>query len=238
MSGHSKWSQIKRTKGANDAKRGAIFAKHSKKISLAVREGGSGDPDHNFKLRIAIDKAKQLSMPNDNIERAIKKGLGQDSGATLESVVYEGYGPAGIALIIESVTDNKNRTVSNVKHLLSKFGGSLGAQGSVAWQFQTRGQIMVDNSNNIEKAQLAAIDAGAIDALESDEGLIIYTNPEELELIKAKLEQVGIVVSQAEIMQTSSQPIGLSAEEHDKADQLLAALEDDEDITAIHTNIE
>ncbi len=176
-------------------------------------------------------------MPSDNIERAIKKGLGNDGSAAIESVVYEGYGPAGTALIIEAATDNKNRTVSNIKHLLSKHGGSLGAQGSVAWQFQTRGQIMVDASNNIENAQLVAIDAGAVDAVESEEGLIIYTTPEQLESVKSQLEAAGINISLAEIVQESTQPVELSEEDQNKADQLLAILEDDEDITAVHTNI-
>ena len=179
MSGHSKWSTIKRQKGAADAKKGAIFGKLSKKISVAVKEGNSGDPALNFRLRVEVDKAKALSMPNENIERAIKKGLGKDGSAALEEVMYEGYGPGGSAFLIEAITDNKNRTVQNVKTVFMKNNGNLGAQGSVAWQFT-----------------------------KNSEG--------ELE---------------------SSMPLELTDEDLEKAEKLYSALEDDEDVTAVYTNI-
>lgn len=179
MSGHSKWSTIKRAKGAADAKRGAVFAKLSKKISVAAKEGHSGDPALNFRLRVEIDKAKAASMPHDNIDRAIKKGLGQDGTAALEEVTYEGYGPGGSAFMIEAITDNTNRTVQSIKHTFSKNNGSLGAKGSVAWQF-------AKNSDG------------------------------ELE---------------------STQPVELTGDDQGKAQHLLEALEDDEDVTAVYTNI-
>ena len=179
MSGHSKWSTIKRQKGAADAKKGAVFAKLSKKISVATKEGNSGDPALNFRLRVEIDKARALSMPNDNIERAIKKGLGQDGSAALEEVVYEAYGPGGSAFLIEAITDNTNRTVQQIKLILTKHGGSLGTKGSVSWQFAK--------------------------------------NPEgELE---------------------STQPLELTGDDSGKAEHLLEALEDNEDVIAVFTNL-
>lgn len=178
MSGHSKWSTIKRQKGAADAKRGAVFAKLSKKISVAAKEGKSGDPTLNFRLRLEIEKARALSMPNDNIERAIKKGLGLDGGAALEEVVYEGYGPGGSAFLIEAITDNKNRTVQSIKLIFTKHGGSLGAQGSVAWQFAKNAEGELENTQPI---QLTGDDQGKaqhlLEALEEDEDVTaIYTN--------------------------------------------------------------
>jgi YebC/PmpR family DNA-binding regulatory protein len=179
MSGHSKWSTIKRQKGAADAKKGALFGKLSKKISVAAREGNSGDPAHNFRLRVEIEKARAESMPNDNIERAIKKGMGQDGSARLEEVIYEGYGPGGSAFYIEAITDNKNRTVQNIKTIFTKNHGNLGAQGSVAWQF----------SKN---------DAGEFE---------------------------------------SSTPLELDEETAQKAQTLFNALDDDDDVTAVYTNV-
>ncbi len=179
MSGHSKWSTIKRQKGAADAKKGAMFAKLSKKISVAAREGNSGDPAHNFRLRVEIEKARAQSMPNDNIERAIKKGIGADNGPRLEEVAYEGYGPGGSAFYIEAITDNKNRTVQSIKHIFSKHGGSLGAQGSVAWQF---------------------------------------TKNEDGDFV-------------------SSTPLELDDETSSKAESLFNTLDDDDDVTAVYTNV-
>lgn len=237
MSGHSKWSTIKRAKGAADAKRGALFAKLSKKISIAVREGGSGDPANNFRLRVEIEKARAVSMPNDNIERAIKKGLGQDGSAIIEEVTYEGYGPYGTAFIIETATDNRNRTVSNIKHILSKHDGTLGAQGSVSWQFTTRGQIMIIRDNrDLPELGLAAIDRGAEDIAESEEGLIIYTKPQDLDKIKNWLIESGVEVAEAEIVKESEQQIELSNGQWTVIEKLIQELEDNEDVTAVYTS--
>ena len=237
MSGHSKWSTIKRTKGAADVKRGALFAKLSKKISIAAREGGSGDPAFNFKLRVEIDKARAASMPNDNIERAIKKGTGADGGAAIEEVVYEGYGPYGTAFIIEAATDNTNRTVGNIKHILTKNGGSLGAQGSVAWQFKTRGQILIERTEkDMSRVILTAIDGGAEDVQESEEGITIYTAPEQLEMVKSSLQEDGVAFDQAEIVKESAQPIALNTEQQKVIGQLIDALEDNEDVINVYTS--
>lgn len=234
MSGHSKWSTIKRAKGAKDAKRSALFGKLSKQITLAVREGGgSGDPDHNFKLRMEIDRAKAQSLPNTTIERAIKKGLGKD-GSAIEKIVYEGYGPFGVPLLIETATDNKNRTVASIKHLLTKNNGSLGTQGSVAWQFQSTGQILVERDGQIEDYQLIAIDLGADDVIESNDGLEIKTTPELLEKIEKTLKDAGASIASSEVIQENTQPISLDEKQQRKIDSLIEQLEDDEDVTAIH----
>jgi YebC/PmpR family DNA-binding regulatory protein len=239
MSGHSKWSQIKRSKGASDVKRGILFSKLSKKISLAVKEGGgSGDPAGNLKLRGAIEKAKEASMPNDNIDRAVKKGLGE-SGATIEEVIYEGYGPFGTAFIIEAATDNKNRTVQSIKHILSIHDGNLGGQGSVAWQFQTRGQILVErgvDGKGLAEIELSAIDAGAEDVRESDEGLEVYTSPAQLEAVKNKVKEAGGKIVQAEIIKESTQGVDLTEEQKPKVDALFAELENNEDVIGVHTS--
>lgn len=235
MSGHSKWSQIKRTKGALDQKRGLLFSKLGKKISIAVKEGGSPDPVSNFKLKSAIEYAKAQGMPNDNIERAIKNVTG-NSALTIKEVVYEGYGPFGTAFLVETATDNTNRTSNNVKHIFSKHGGNMGAQGSVAWQFSTKGQILVERDNNISQIELAAIDAGAEDVRESQEGLEVYTKPLDLQKIKQVLEKIGAKIAQADIIKESSQGTELTEDQKPKVDALFAELENDEDVIAVHTS--
>jgi YebC/PmpR family DNA-binding regulatory protein len=235
MSGHSKWSQIKRTKGVLDVKKGLVFSKYSKKISMAVKEGGGGNPDANFKLKSVIESAKAAGMPNDNIDRAIKNGLGEGAAAVKE-VVYEGYGPFGTAFLVEAATDNSNRTFNNVRKIFTEHGGSIGAQGSVAWQFATKGQILVERDSNIEALELAAIDAGADDVRESAEGLEVYTKPTDLHKIKLALEKVGAKIAQAEIIKESSQGTDLTEEQKPKVDALFAALEQDDDVLAVHTS--
>lgn len=236
MSGHSKWSTIKRAKGAADSKRAVVFAKLSKKITVASREDG-GEPSHNFKLRLAIEKAKAASMPNDNIERAIKKGSGVDNDTRLEEITYEAYGPAGTALLIETTTDNKNRTVQLIKHILSKHGGSFGSQGSVSWQFALKGQVIVNRSENIEAIELAAIEAGALDIDSSEDGLIIYTDPIQYESIKNVVVGSGASVADAEIVQISMQPVTVTEHDQNKVTALITALEENDDVTAVHTNM-
>jgi len=237
MSGHSKWSQIKRGKGLLDAKRGALFSKLAKKISIAVKEGGSADPAFNFKLKSTIDIARAAGMPNDNVDRAIKKGSGADGGMAISEAIYEGYGPFGTAFLIEAATDNTNRTVGNIKTIFSKHGGSLGAQGSVAWQFTTKGQILIERSNDDMAAlELAAIDAGAEDVRESSEGLEVYTKPEDLSRIKEALMNAGAKIAQAEIIKESSQGVDLMEEQKAKVDLLFAELDNDDDVIAVHTS--
>lgn len=237
MSGHSKWAQIKRQKAAADKKKGQIFSKLARAIAVAVREGGGGDPAANFKLRVAIDKAHAAAMPNQNIERAIERGLGVTGEGHLEEIIYEGFGPFGSAFLIETATDNRNRTVSELKHILAKYGGSLGGSGNVAWQFATRGQILVERSqNDMSDLELAAIDAGAEDVRSSPEGLEIYTEPLELGAIKEKLQSLGAKIAQAEIIKESTQGLALNDEQKSRINELLAELEDQEDVIAVHTN--
>jgi YebC/PmpR family DNA-binding regulatory protein len=235
MSGHSKWSQIKRTKGVLDQKKGLLFSKFSKKISIAVKEGGSGDVAANFKLKSVVESAKAQGMPNDNVERAIKNALGSGSGA-LKEVVYEGYGPFGTAFLVECATDNTNRTANNIRKIFSGHGGNMGAQGSVAWQFTTKGQILVDRDSKLPAIEMAAIDAGAQDVRESHEGLEVYTAAEDLTKIKDALMSVGAKIAQAEIIKESSQGTDLTAEQKPKVDALFAELENDEDVIAVHTS--
>jgi len=235
MSGHSKWSQIKRTKGVLDQKRGLVFSKYSKKISIAVKQGGGGNPAMNFQLKSVIDSAKAAGMPNDNIDRAIKNGLGEGAAAVKE-VVYEGYGPFGTAFLVEAATDNSNRTFNNVRKIFSEHGGTIGAQGSVAWQFATKGQILVERDIKINDIEMAAIDAGADDVRESDEGLEVYTLPQDLHKIKLALEKVGAKIAQAEIIKESSQGTDLTEEQKPRVDALFASLEQDDDVLAVHTS--
>lgn len=246
MSGHSKWSQIKRTKGAKDAKKGVLFSKLSKKITIAAKNGGSSDPALNFQLRTEIEAARAEAMPNDNIERAIKKASSTDAAAITEGI-YEGYGPFGTAFLVEVATDNTNRAVQLIKHAFTKHGGSFGTMGSVAWQFEVKGQILVERKQNQESGiknqaedmsqiEMAAIEAGAEDVRESEEGLEVYTKPENLQTIKQALEDAGASIAQAQIIKESSQGVDLTEEQKPKVDALFAELEDNEDVVAVHTS--
>jgi len=235
MSGHSKWSQIKRTKGVLDQKRGLLFSKLGKKISIAVKEGGSSDPVGNYKLKSAVEYSKAQGMPNDNIERAIKAASGAGA-AVIKEVIYEGYGPFGTAFLIETATDNTNRTSNNIKHIFSKHAGNMGAQGSVAWQFNTKGQILVERDGNLSAIELAAIDAGADDVRVSDEGLEVYTKTQDLQKIKDVLQKAGAKIAQADIIKESSQGTDLTEAQKPKVDALFAELENDEDVIAVHTS--
>jgi YebC/PmpR family DNA-binding regulatory protein len=236
MSGHSKWSQIKRTKGVLDQKRGLLYSKLGKKISIAVKEGGgSGDPSVNFKLKSAIDYAKDQGMPNDNIDRAVRAATGGGAGSIIE-VVYEGYGPFGTAFLVEAATDNTNRTFQNIRHIFFEHGGSIGAQNSVAWQFSTKGQILVERDDKISDIEMAAIDAGADDVRESAEGLEVYTKPLDLDKIKQALTSAGAKIARADVIKESSQGVDLTEEQKPKVDNLFAELENDEDVIAVHTS--
>lgn len=200
MSGHSKWAQIKRQKGAADVKRGALYTKLGHAIALAVREGGK-DTTMNGKLRLALERAKSANMPNETIERAIKRGAGELVGsAPIEQVVYEGYGPAGLAVMIEAVTDNKNRTTAEVRRALTKYGGSLGAAGSVQWMFASRGVLNAARTELREEDELAIIDAGAEDVVKDADGVRIRTKPEDVERVQASLRDRGITVDSADIV--------------------------------------
>ena len=218
-----------------DQKRGLLFSKLGKKITIAVKEGGSSDPGANFQLKGAVEYAKAQGMPNDNIERAIKNASGTGAVA-MKEIIYEGYGPFGTSFLIEAATDNTNRTSNEIKHIFSKHGGNLGAQGSVAWQFNTKGQILVERDEKIFDVEMAAIDAGAEDVRESSEGLEVYTKPLDLQKIKEALLKAGAKIAQADIIKESSQGTDLTEEQKPKVDALFAELENDEDVIAVHTS--
>jgi YebC/PmpR family DNA-binding regulatory protein len=238
MSGHSKWASIKHKKKAVDAKRGALFTKLTRAITVAAREGG-GDAEGNPALALAVQKAKDASMPKDNIERAIAKGTGADADAeTFEAVLYEGYGPGGVAVLVEALTDNRNRTGSEVRHIFSKHGGNLGEPGSVAWTFEKKGEIVVDGSRYGEDDLLAAIDAGAEDVALDGDLWEIVTPPTELAAVREALEGEGVELESSELVQrpTTRTPV----EENRVAIlmRLLEALEDSDDVQAVHANFD
>lgn len=235
MSGHSKWSKIKRQKGTADQKRGNLFTKLGNNITVAARSGG-GDPDMNFKLRLAIEKAKAANMPNDNMERAIKKGTGELSGEQLQEMVFEGYGPSGVALIMEAVASNRNRVTSAIRNILTKYGGKLGENGSVNWMFKRKGVIGVSTGGDKESIELKAIDAGANDISEEPEGIVIYTNPEELEQVKTKLEKNNIKTDYAEIRMVASNKVHLPDKDKNNFIKLQTELEESEEINNFYTN--
>src|SRR2546422_3703055 len=209
MSGHSRWSTIKRKKGAADAKRGKIFTKLIREIATAARIGG-GDPHANPRLRLAVDKARGANMPKDNIERAIKKGLGGDDGASFEEVVYEGYGPGGTAIYVETLTDNKNRTVGEVRHVLTKHGGNLGANGCVAYLFEKRGVATFDaKSVDLDALMEAALDAGANDVLESGNSIEVVTAPSALGVVVETLSAKGFTAAESAVTMEASTTVSL-----------------------------
>ncbi len=236
MSGHSKWATIKRAKAITDAKKGKAFTKVAKNITVAVRTGGGADPSFNFQLRQALDKAKEIGMPKENIDRAVKRGTGEGKEA-IEQVVYEGYGPAGSALIVEAVTDNTNRTLQSVRNIFNKHAGRMGEQGSVAWMFESKGQILVEKQKGLEDLPLELIDQGVEDVKESEEGLEIYTLPIDLEKTKKFIESKGIKVLSGELIMRPQQSVELSKDEADKVQTLIDALNDDDDVIAVHSNV-
>lgn len=241
MSGHSKWSTIKRKKGVIDAKKGKIFSKIAKIITVAARDGG-GDPNANFKLRLVVDKARSVNMPQDNIERAIKKGTGElEGGSQIENTTYEAYGPGGIAIIIEAITDNKNRTVSELKKILADNGGKLGGSGSVSFLFERKGVIRIADvvSNKKEEIELLAIDNGASDIKEEDTSLVIYIAPEKLSNLKELLEKERVKIESAEAELITKNPVEISDQNVlKKVGRLMEALDEQDDVNEIYSNIE
>lgn len=236
MSGHSKWSTIKRQKGVADAKRSAIFTKLGKAIVVAARLGGA-DPAMNFRLRLAVEKAREASMPKDNIDRAIAKGSGTAEGQQLEEVTYEGFGPGGAAIIVEAVTDNRNRTVHEVKTLFSKHGGTMGNENSVRWQFDRRGVLRIAAEHlpkDHDTFELQMIEAGAEDVKDDPEGITLLTQPEALEKLKAELGATP--VASADIEYVPKTPLTLSDGETQKLHSLIEILEDHADVTNVWTN--
>ncbi len=238
MSGHSKWSQIKRQKGSNDAKRGQLFTQLGREIQIAAREGG-GDPDANFRLRLAMQRARESNMPLENVERAIKRGTGGGESGNLDEITYEGYGPGGAAVLVQVMTDNRNRTVGEVRNALSKGGGSLGETGSVAWQFQDRGIISVTiHASNAEELELAAIDAGAIDVTVDGDTLEVITEPETLEAVRHALEAQKADIVNAERSLVPSTTIPLDSKHAAQMLRLVDRLEELDDVQKVYSNVE
>ena len=236
MSGHSHWSTIKRKKGAADAKKGKIFTKLSREISASAREGG-GDLTSNVRLRMAVQNAKDSNMPNDNIERAVKRGTGGDGGESLMEVTYEGYAPGGAAVLIQALTDNKNRTVSEVRTLFSHNNGSLAEAGSVIWNFERKGVVVVDDSKfDIETLTLKIIDAGAEDFKEEDGVIEVYTSPEDLEQVRFAIEGEGVNIASSEASMMPKTTIPVEPKVVKQALRLLEELEDIDDVQQVFTN--
>ncbi len=240
MSGHSKWSQIKHKKGHTDAKRGKIFTKIVKEISIAARLGG-GDPNGNPRLRTAIEKAKEVNMPHDNVKKAIMKGTGELPGVAYEEYVYEGYGPAGVALMIEVMTDNKNRTLPEIRHVLAKTGGSLGETGCVSWMFDKKGYILVGKSKSSEDTVMSiALDAGAEDMKNdpNEENYEIITAPEDFTKVKEALEKANIPISSAEVSMLPKNYVVLDEKAAEQMVRLMDGLEDNDDVQNVYANFD
>ncbi|UCE97265.1 MAG: YebC/PmpR family DNA-binding transcriptional regulator [Dehalococcoidia bacterium] len=238
MSGHSKWSSIKHQKGVADARRGKLFTKLTREIILAVRENGSNS-ETNYHLRLAIQKAKDNNMPSDNIERAIKRGEGTQGDATLSELVLEGYGPGGAAILVEALTDNRNRTIQEVRSIFSRSGGSLGENGSVTWLFEQKGLITIEIGNkDIDELSLQAIDAGAADVIPQANYVEIYTKPEDLEVVRKTLEENNITVSSAELAKIPKTTVQLEEQAATQALKLLNKLEELDDTRSVCSNVD
>ena len=236
MAGHNKWSQIKRKKGVNDQARGRMFAKIARELTVAARDGG-GDPSFNPRLRLALDNARSQNMPKDNIERAIQRGTGDLPGTSFEEITYEGYAPGGVALYLECLTDNANRTVAELRHLLDKRGGNLGQSGSVAWMFERLGQVYLDAEGcDEEEALEAALEAGA-DNFEAEDGVfVVTTQPGALHEVQDSLREAGLPVQEAEVAMIPSNTIRVEGREAEKVVALLEAIDEHEDVQKVYTN--
>jgi YebC/PmpR family DNA-binding regulatory protein len=238
MSGHSKWSSIKHKKGAADAKRGKLFTKLARAITIAARDGG-GSADANPALGIAVQKARDASMPKDNIQRAIDRGTGEgEDAAAIESVVYEGYGPGGAAILVETLTDNRNRTGSEIRHAFERHGGSLGEPGSVAWQFEKRGVILLDGERYGEEDLMPAIDAGAEDVSEDGDLLKITTAASDLTAVRSALESAGVEVQSAELSMEPKSTVEVGESDAPALLRLMDALEEQDDVDSVHANFD
>jgi YebC/PmpR family DNA-binding regulatory protein len=238
MAGHSKWAGIKHKKAIVDSRRGKLFTKLARAITVAAKEGG-GDVEGNPSLSLAVQKARDASMPKDNIERAIAKGTGEGGDAeALEAVMYEGYGPGGVAILVEATTDNRNRTGSEVRHMFSKHGGNLGEPGSVAYLFDKRGVIVVDAERYREEDLMAAIDAGAEDIAMDDDVYEVLTEPSTLAVVRAALAEAGVEMEQAEVAQRPKTLVPLDEDGAVKLMRLIDALEEQDDVDAVHANFD
>jgi YebC/PmpR family DNA-binding regulatory protein len=238
MSGHSKWHSIKHKKGAADAKRGKLFTKFIKEITVAARSGG-GDPEGNARLRKAIADAKAGNMPNDTIDRAVRRGTGEEEGVNYEEITYEGYGPGGVAIMLETVTDNRNRTVAEIRHVFSKNGGNLGESGSVGWLFEKKGYIVVEKTAKPEDDLFdIAIDAGADDLRDDEDNFEIITSPENFEAVQSAIKSAGIEPQVAEVSMVPQNYIKLAGNDARQMLKLMEALEDHDDVQKVHANFD
>ncbi len=238
MSGHSKWHSIKHKKGAADAKRGKLFTKFIKEITVAARSGG-GDPEGNARLRKAIADAKAGNMPNDTIDRAVRRGTGEEEGVNYEEITYEGYGPGGVAIMLETVTDNRNRTVAEIRHVFSKNGGNLGESGSVGWLFEKKGYIVVEKTAKPEDELFdIAIDAGADDLRDDEDNFEIITSPENFEAVQSAIKSAGIEPQVAEVSMVPQNYIKLAGNDARQMLKMMEALEDHDDVQKVHANFD
>jgi YebC/PmpR family DNA-binding regulatory protein len=238
MSGHSKWHTIKHKKGAADAKRGKIFTRLIKELTVAARSGG-GDPGMNPRLRTIIAEAKANNMPRENIERAIRRGTGEEPGVSYEEITYEGYGPGGVALLIQSLTDNKNRTVGEIRHMMSKYNGNLAAENSVAWMFSRKGQVVVEKSQADEERLLnAALDAGADDMNDDGSAWEIVSSPENFEKVREAVKGLGIEPASAEVAMIPQNYVKLQGKEAQQMLKLMEALDDHDDVQHVWANFD
>jgi len=241
MSGHSKWAKLKHTKGAIDTKKSAMFTKVAHVITIAAREGG-GDPETNPKLRMTMERARIINMPKDNVERAIKRGAGGPNSASLEEIIYEVIGPDGSAVLVEVLTDNKNRTISNLRRALNHYGGTLATTNAVLWMFDKKGIIEIENYqsqiNNFEEFQLEAIDAGVEDVETVETDLVLYVKPENMEAVKGFLSGKNIKIGNADVEWRAKNLIEVDSTAKGQLESLCAELEEDQDVTDYYTNVE
>jgi len=239
MSGHSKWATIKHKKGALDAKRGKVFTKLIREITVAARTGGSGDVDSNARLRKAVNDAKSLNMPNDTIDRAVKRGTGQLEGVNYDEITYEGYGPNGVAVLVETMTDNRNRTVAELRHIFSKHGGNLGEAGSVAWMFDKKGYIVVDKAAKSEDELFdIVIEAGADDLQDEGDVFEIFTAPENFEPVHEAIKKAGIQPQAAEVSMIPQTYIKLEGSDAQTMLKLYEAIDDNDDVQKVYANFD
>ncbi|MBE3557066.1 MAG: YebC/PmpR family DNA-binding transcriptional regulator [Firmicutes bacterium] len=240
MSGHSKWANIKHQKERADAQKGQLYTRLSREIIVAAKQGGP-NPETNFRLRLAIQRARQANMPVDNIERAIKRAVGEGETSNYEELTYEGYGPGGVAVMVDVLTDNRNRTAAEIRHLFSKYGGSLGESGCVAWMFERKGILFLAKESatiDEDSLTLAALEAGAEDLSVDEEGYTITTDPAAFEQVKEKLEEQGFSFDEAELTMVPTSTVPVSGQEAEKVLRLVDALEDQDDVQHVYANFE